>query len=87
VGAVWQRRGGPLLVRRLLHGPAPEETLLPRAIEGCDVAELLGRFIPMLDRFGGPRLRADIARFGGFAMLWPGGDLARLDAAALEFGR
>jgi hypothetical protein len=85
VAAVWRRRGGPRLVRRLLHGPPPHETLLPRAIEGCDVADLLARLLPILDRFGGPRLKADIVRFRDFAMLWPGGDLARLDAAALEF--
>jgi hypothetical protein len=82
VGAVWGRNGGPLLVRCLLYGPPPQETLLPRAIEGCDVATLLGRFLPILKRFGGPRLKADIARFRTFAALWPGGDLERLDREA-----
>jgi len=86
VGAVWRRHGGPLLVRRLLHGPAPALILLPPTIEGCDVADLLARFIPMLGRFGGSRLKADINRFRDFVMLWPGADLARLDEAALKLG-
>jgi hypothetical protein len=86
VGAIWQGLGGPALVRRLLNGPAPREHLLPRAIEGFDVAALLGKFVPMLGRFGSPRLRADVARFHEFANLWPGGDLARLDDAALALG-
>jgi subtilisin family serine protease len=86
VGAVWRRCGGPLLVRRLLHGPPPQDVLLPPAIEGCDVALLVTRLLPVLARFGGPRLRADVTRFRGFAALWPGGDLARLDEAALQWG-
>jgi hypothetical protein len=85
VGAVWRRRGGPLLVRRLLYGPPPHEMLMPAAIDGCDVADLLARFIPILGRFGGPRLRSDIARFKRFILLWPGADLARLDEATREF--
>jgi subtilisin family serine protease len=85
VGAVWRRCGGPLLVRRLLYGPPPSEVLLPRVVGGCDMAELLARFIPMLDRFGGPRLKADIARFRDFAQAWPGANLAQLDQAAHKF--
>ncbi len=84
VGAVWRRNGGPRLVRRLLYGPPPQQTLLPRAVEGCDVATLLSRFIPMLNRFGGPRLKTDIVRFRTFAALWAGGDLERLDEEALR---
>jgi subtilisin family serine protease len=86
VGAVWCGCGGPVLVRRLLHGPQPKAILLPPTIEGCDVAKLLARFIPMLDRFGGSRLKMDISRFRDFVMLWPGADLARLDEAALKLG-
>jgi len=87
VGAVWRRAGGPLLVRRLLNGPAPTNILLPSKIAGCDSAELLGRFLPILDRFGGSRLKADIARFRDFVTLWPGADLACLDEAALKLSR
>lgn len=84
VGTVWRNGGGPLLVRRLLYGPPPVDTFLPSNIEGRDMAALLDRFIPILDRFAGPRLKADIARFRRFAAAWPGCDLARLDQAALE---
>ena len=83
VAAVWRRGGGPELVRHLLHGP-PARPLLPAAVEGHAVAGLLERLLPVLDRFGGPRLRGDIARFAGFARLWPGADLDGLDAAALR---
>ena len=85
VAAVWRRRGGPLLVRHLLHGPPPDRVLLPERLEDCDVAVLFRSFLPVLDRFGGPRLKADIAAFAGFAAVWPGGDLASLDEAALRF--
>jgi subtilisin family serine protease len=84
VGTVWRNGGGPLLVRRLLYGPPPVDTFLPASIDGCDMAALLDRFIPMLDRFAGPRLKADIVRFRRFATAWPGCDLARLDQAALD---
>ena len=84
VGAVWRRNGGPLLVRGLLHGPPPQDVLLPDAVEGHDVAALLSRFLSILSRFGGPRLRADIVRFRSFAEVWPGGELQRLDDEALR---
>jgi hypothetical protein len=84
VGTVWRRNGGPLLVRHLIYGPSSQDSLLPAAIKGCDVAILLGRFLAILNRFGGPRLKSDIARFRGFAEVWPGGDLVRLDDEALR---
>jgi subtilisin family serine protease len=84
VGTVWRRNGGPLLVRHLIYGPSSQDSLLPAAIKGCDVAILLGRFLAILNRFGGPRLKSDIARFRGFAEVWPGGDLERLDDEALR---
>jgi hypothetical protein len=84
VGAVWRRNGGPLLVRRLLYGPPPQEALLPAAIEGCDVCTLLRRLLAILARFGGSRLQADIIRFREFAEAWPGADLQRLDEEALR---
>jgi hypothetical protein len=71
-------------VRFLLHGPALSGSLLPRAIKGCNVPELLRRLLPMLSRFGGPRLRADVARYRDFAALWPAADFAELDRAALQ---
>ena len=85
VGAVWRRGGGPLLVRHLLYShAAPQPVLLPRHIEGCDIAALLERFLAILNRFGSARLKTDIARFGGFIKLCPGADLETLDHAALQ---
>jgi subtilisin family serine protease len=86
VTVAWRRLGGPALVRYLLHGPPPGDPLLPRRIDGCDVAELLGGFVTVLDQFGGPRLRADVVRYADFVKAWPGGSLARLDQVALALG-
>jgi subtilisin family serine protease len=83
---VWRRLGGPQLVRRLLHGPAPNDMLLPREVDGLDVAELLDRFLAVLDGFAGPKLRADLARFADFVRLLPGATLDMLDRAALMYG-
>jgi subtilisin family serine protease len=83
---VWRRLGGPQLVRGLLHGPTPNDMLLPKEVDGLDVAELLTGFLAVLDRFAGDRLRADIARFTDFVRLWPGATLDRLDQAALAYG-
>jgi hypothetical protein len=82
----WRRLGGPRLVRSLLHGPAPNDMLLPRMIDDVDVVKLLTGFVAVLERFGGPRLRADIERFADFVRLWPGASLDQLDQAALSYG-
>ncbi|MCS7477948.1 S8 family serine peptidase [Umezawaea endophytica] len=83
---VWRRLGGPQVVRRLLHGPTPNDALLPEAVDGLDLAELVSGFLAVLDRFAGPRLQADLTRFADFAKLWPGASLDRLDEAALAHG-
>jgi hypothetical protein len=41
----------------------------------------------VLDRFGGARIRSDIARYGGFAGSWPGAPPVELDIASLKFAR
>lgn len=84
VGAIWKRNGGPLLVRHLLYTHRTHTTLLPEAVDGCDVHTLLDRLLPILARFGGERLRSDIARYRDFVVHWPGADLDRLDAEALR---
>lgn len=83
VGAVWQRNGGPVLVRNLLYGAGTPVSILPERVPGHDVRGLIPRFLPILRRFGSARLKADIERFGGFAGLWAGGNLDALDATAL----
>jgi len=86
VGAVWNRHGGPLLVRHLLFSHQTQLTLLPAAVEGCDVGALMVRFLPILNRFGSERLKADIARYREFVQHWTRADLGRLDAEALRLG-
>lgn len=84
VGAVWRRNGGPMLVRHLLYGIKPQWTFLPVEVPGCDVRVLMPRFLPLLARFGSVRLKADIERFGTFALSWPGAEASVLDEYALR---
>lgn len=86
VGAVWKRNGGPLLVRHLLYSHRTHVTVLPDAVDGCDVRTLIDRLLPILDRFGGERLRADIAHYRDFVVHWPGADADALDAYAVQLG-
>ena len=83
VGAVWRREGGPVLVRHLLFHRG-QTSLLPAVVDGCDVRTLIRRFLPILERFGGAKLRRDIRRYASFAESWPGADVLRLDERALE---
>ena len=83
VGAVWRREGGPLLARHLLFSHQSPVTPLPAAIDGCNVRGLIGKFIPILKRFGGTKLKQDIDRFASFAHEWPGATVESLDAWAL----
>jgi hypothetical protein len=84
VGAVWRSNGGPLLARHLLFGDHAQSTLLPPAVDGCDVSSLLRRFLPVLKRFGGAKLKLDIDRYASFVQVWPSADLRVLDQQALE---
>lgn len=86
VGAVWQRHGGPALVRHLLYGHQTTPTLLPVQVEGRDVANLIARLLPILDRFGGAQLKGDIADYRAFVAHWTDADLAGLDHEALRLG-
>jgi hypothetical protein len=84
VGAVWRRNGGPLLARHLLFGHQAQLTVLPQAVVGCDVGNLVRCLLPVLRRFGGVKLKLDIERYASFVQAWPGGDLHLLDQRALE---
>ena len=86
VGAVWKRQGGPLLVRHLLRSHQTQVTLLPFAVQGCDVGVLIDRFLPILNRFGGERLKTEIACYRHFVQRWPGANLGDLDEEALRLG-
>ena len=71
-------------MRHLLFNHQTQATLLPATVDGCDVATLIHRFMPILDRFCGARLKANIDRYRDFVQTWPGADLERLDDAALR---
>jgi len=86
VGAVWRRRGGPLLVRHLLYNHQTPVTLLPATVKGLNITTLIGRFLSILHRFGGEHLRADIEYYREFVHRWPGTDLGGLDAEAVRLG-
>jgi hypothetical protein len=83
VGAVWQRHGGPALVRNMLHWRDPLGTMIPLEVQGFSVRQLFTRFLAILEQFASDRLRSDIERFGAFANVWPGLDWDELDRAAL----
>lgn len=86
VGAVWRRRGGPLLVRHLLYSHQTPVALLPATVKGLNITTLIGRFLSILHRFGGEHLRGDIEYYREFVHRWPGTDLGGLDAEALRLG-
>jgi hypothetical protein len=80
---VWRREGGPVLARHLLYHHGAQTSLLPAALEGCDVRTLIRRFLPILERFGGTKLKRDIQRYAPFAESWPGASVQLLDERAL----
>jgi hypothetical protein len=83
VGTVWRREGGPVLARHLLFHHGAQTSLLPAALEGCDVRTLIRRFLPILERFGGAKLRRDVRCYAAFADSWPGASVQLLDERAL----
>jgi hypothetical protein len=65
VGAVWQRVGGPSLVRQLMQRVFDPDRPLPNTIKDVSLAKAVGRFLDVLRRYGSPDLCRDIERFGG----------------------
>ena len=65
VGAVWQRVGGPSLVRQLMQRVFDPDRPLPSTIKDASLASAVGRFLQVLHRYGSPDLCRDIERFGG----------------------
>jgi len=84
VGAVWRREGGPQLARHLLFGHQAASTLLPSSVDGHEAARLFDRFLPVLDRYGSPKLKDDIERYAHFVQAWPGASVELLDEWASE---
>jgi hypothetical protein len=64
VGAVWQRIGGPLLIRHLLRRVFEPARPLPDELGGVPVASGIARFFGVLRRYGSASLQRDIEHYG-----------------------
>jgi subtilisin family serine protease len=79
VAAVWQRHGGPGLVRSLVFAPEPQDPPVPSALAAAAPRELIEKLLTILLRFGGPSLRDDIMRHGKLLQAMPGASWDELD--------
>jgi hypothetical protein len=86
VAALWRRHGGPGLVRGFVFADGVPDPPIPLALATGGSRELLARFLTVLLRFGGARLRADIARFGPLAQALPGASWDDLDRVVARNG-
>jgi hypothetical protein len=84
VAVVWQRYGGPLLVRRILLGEQDPDPPLPERIGERPVLVLIDKLIAILERYGSPTLRADAARYRDFVRRLPGTRIADIDTLLSE---
>jgi len=84
VGAVWQRYGGPGLIRTIVFNQRDIDPPIPLEIDDKKMDTLISRLIPVLRRFAGPRLLADIERFDGLARMLPGRNLSEIDTLILR---
>ncbi|MFL6812253.1 MAG: S8 family serine peptidase [Bradyrhizobium canariense] len=84
VAAVWQRHGGPLLVRRIVLGEEDADPPLPERIGHRPVQALIDRLVAILERYGGGTLKADVARYRAFVRRLPGLKLADIDTALVD---
>lgn len=67
IATMWHRAGGPRLLRRLLHGPAVDDSPLP--IDGKSAYRYLDRCFDLLARQGSPRLRNSLERYRSFVAM------------------
>jgi subtilisin family serine protease len=81
VAAMWHRLGGPRLLIRLLAS-ASEDMILPESFEGRPLGPAIDRWLTMLDRYGSPRLQADIAMHRPLLMSLPGAAVTTFAPAA-----
>lgn len=86
VATVWRRHGGPVVVRHLLYDHQTWVTLLPTTVGRHNIVSLIQQFLPILYRFAGERLKADIEYYRDFVHQWPGTNLDTLDTEALRLG-
>jgi hypothetical protein len=88
VAAVWQRSGGPQMIRALVRMLEIPDTPLPREINGTPLGDCLARIQRVLMRYGSPSFSADLRLYGpriaSFAGLTYFQVLATLDSEKLE---
>ena len=73
VATVWQRNGGPALVRAALSiAEEPELAAIPDNIEGRPLAPLLIRILDSWRKYGSPGFVADIDRYRADVLALPG---------------
>jgi subtilisin family serine protease len=78
VGAVWQRIGGPLLVRHLLLGVFEPDRPLPENLAGIPLSSGIRRLFAALRKYGSPELKRDLDRFGPLMLALEGRTLNAL---------
>jgi hypothetical protein len=78
VGAVWQRIGGPLLIRHLLRRVFEPARPLPDELGGVPVASGIARFFAVLRRYGSAALQRDIERYGPLMLVLEGQTLNQI---------
>jgi hypothetical protein len=86
VGAVWQRHGGPVLVRSIVFSDVPPDPPVPSALATAQASQLMRRVLVVLSRYGSETLRADIARYAGLMQALPGASWAELDTMVEKGG-
>lgn len=79
VGAVWQRFGGPALVRKIVFSGRQLDPPVPRTVEDRDVRELVENLLRVVNRFAGPALQADISNYSALAVQLPGQTIDELE--------
>jgi hypothetical protein len=76
---VWQRHGGPALVRGIAFADYPPDPPIPAALDSGEPRALVSRLLRVLLRFGGETLRADIVRHASLVQALPGASWDQLD--------
>jgi hypothetical protein len=79
VAAVWQRHGGPALVRGIAFADRPPDPPIPATLTAGEPRALLSTLLRVLLRFGGDQLRADIVRHASLVQALPGASWDELD--------
>ena len=64
VATVWQRNGGPTIVRAVLRMAQVPEEPLPAEIDGRPLGECLAKIQSVFSRYGSPAMAADLEAYG-----------------------